>query len=64
MSDDEQEGFIVEYVRMGNAIKVTAIDPVSLREVSMIGSPKISSKEVGKLAVRKLKYVMERDGEQ
>ena len=48
----------------GNAIKVTAIDPVSMREVSMVGSPKISSKELGKLAVRKLKYVMERDGGQ
>ncbi len=63
MSDGEQTGFIVEYIQLGNAIKVTAIDPVSMREVSIVGSPKVSSKELAALAIRKLKYVMEREGE-
>jgi hypothetical protein len=61
MSGDEKDEFIVEYIRLGNAIKVTAIDPVTMREVSIIGSPKVTSKELAALAIRKLKYVMDRD---
>ncbi len=61
MSAEDKEGFIVETTRIGNAIKVTAIDPVSMREVSIVGSPKASPKELSSLAIRKLKYVMERD---
>lgn len=61
MSDEDKEGFIVETIRVGNAIKVTAIDPVSMREVSIVGSPKVSPKELSDLAIRKLKYVLERD---
>jgi len=60
-ADDKQEGYIVEYVSVGNSVKVTAIDPESLREVSIVGPKKATRKQLAKLAVRKLQYVLERD---
>ena len=38
MSDD-QEGYIIEFHRVGNAVKVTAMDPATLTEVSIVGAP-------------------------
>jgi len=62
MSDDEsKEGYIVEYYAVGKSVKVTAIDPASLREVSIIGSSRASRKHLAKLAIRKLHYMMDKD---
>ncbi len=62
MEDEpDKESYIVEFVRIGTALKVIAIDPVSLREVSMIGNPRLSRKHLAKKAVEKLKYVIEKD---
>lgn len=55
---DEDEGYIVEFYSVGGSVKVTAVDPVSLREVSIVGSPRVSRQELATLAVRKLKYVL------
>ena len=61
--DDEQEneGYIVEFVSVGTAMKVTAIDTATMREVSMIGNPKLTQKELARIAVEKLKYVLEKE---
>jgi hypothetical protein len=64
MTTGEHEGedaYIVEFVAVGKSLKVTAVDPVSLREVTMVGALKISRQRLAELAVRKLKYVLERD---
>jgi hypothetical protein len=61
--DGTGHGYIVEYVLVGKSLKVTAIDPASLREVSIVGSPRATRKQLAALAVRKLKYVMTRDGD-
>ena len=64
MTSAESEGedaYIVEFIAIGTSLKVTAMDPVSLREVSMVGAPQISRKELAELAVRKLKYVLSKD---
>ena len=57
----QEEGYIVEFITIGKTMKVSAIDPVSLREVSMVASPRFSRKYLTKLAVRKLKYVLEKE---
>ena len=62
--DDNKESYIVEFVSIGKSVKVTAIDPVSSKEVSIVGSPKASRKQLSALAVRKLKYVIKRDKEE
>jgi len=60
-ADDKQHGAIVEFVSVGKSVKVTAIDPETLREVSIVGSPKARRKELAELAMRKLSYVLKRD---
>ena len=47
-------GYLIEYIQRGNAIKVTAIDPRTGVEVSMVGTPKVSQHELNRLVVRKL----------
>ena len=55
-----EENFIIEFYSVGNAVKVSAIDPVSLKEVSIVGDPKASQQELTELAVKKLKFVLEK----
>jgi len=62
MNARAQTGYIVEFVVVGRSVKVTAIDPESLREVSMVGSPLLPRKMLARQAVRKLEYVLRRDG--
>lgn len=52
------DGYIIEYHQLGNSVKVSAIDPVTLTEVSIVGSPLVSDSMLSNLAIRKLKYVM------
>jgi len=51
---------IVEFHRIGNAIKVSAIDPATLTEVSIVGVPSLSEAELTRAVMRKLEYVLSR----
>ena len=51
--EHEEEGYIVEFIVVGNAMKVTAVDVQSLREVSMVGDPKMPRKYLAKLEKEK-----------
>lgn len=57
-SDDEDWDAIVEFRRIGTALQVFAIDPETGKEVSMVGDPRLSRDELGRLAVQKLRYVL------
>ena len=59
--DEDQEGTIMEYLRIGNSVKVTAIDIATMREVSIVGSSRATKKELTDVAIQKLRYVMGRD---
>lgn len=59
-SDENNHGYIIELRQVGDYVKVSAIDPVTLTEVSMIGSPKLTQDQLSQLAVRKLKRVLEK----
>lgn len=48
---------IIEYRRIGAALQVIAIDPVTGMEVSMVGDPRLSHQELARLAAQKLRYV-------
>lgn len=54
--------YIIEFIQIGQQLKVTAIDPVTMREVSMIGDPQASRQHMERLAVRKLEYVLRKEG--
>lgn len=49
---------LFEFVRVGQVVKVNAIDPESGIEVSMVGDAKASSETLKRLAARKLEYVI------
>lgn len=56
--ESSPEGIIVEYVVHGSSVKVTAFDPVTLTEATVIAPANLSQQDMAKLAVRKLEYVL------
>lgn len=51
---------IVEFKKIGAYVKVSAVDPVSREEVSIMGSPSESRETLSNTAIQKLKYVLEK----
>lgn len=49
---------ILEFQQVGNAIKVTAVDPETLIEVSIVGAPEAGEEALTRTAIRKLEYVL------
>ncbi|OHC74097.1 MAG: hypothetical protein A3G18_05990 [Rhodospirillales bacterium RIFCSPLOWO2_12_FULL_58_28] len=49
---------LFEFQRIGNAVRVCAIDPISGTEIVMVGAPGCGEKILKKLAIRKLAYVI------
>jgi len=60
-SDDEDWDAIVEFRRIKGALQVIAIDTETGREVSMVGDPRLSKTELSRLAVQKLRYVLNKE---
>lgn len=56
--NDAPAQYLVEFVVIGASVKVTAVDPVTLREVSIIGPARVSKKMLARQAVRKLEYML------
>ncbi|MEM7568649.1 MAG: hypothetical protein AAF337_02530 [Pseudomonadota bacterium] len=51
-------GYLLEFIPARGAIKVSAIDPLTGTEVSIVGSPAASQAQLERVAVRKLEYVL------
>ena len=47
-----------EFITNGRFVKVTAIDPITMEEVAMVGDRKASVDTLERLAINKLKYVI------
>ena len=60
MGDQERREVLIEFRRVGKYVKVSAVDPVSLTEVSIVGDPKVGEKRLKRIAVQKLDYVLAR----
>lgn len=56
----DSESLIVEFQVVGAYVKVSAVDPVTLEEVSIVGDPRRGEAALSALAVRKLRYVQQR----
>ena len=50
--------YLLEFRRIGKYVKVSALDPVSTKEVSIVGDAEASQEELTRIAVRKLEYVL------
>ena len=55
---------IIEMVKQGNFIKVSAICEDTGKEVSIVGDPRAGNAALKALAVKKLKYVMSKHDDQ
>jgi len=53
-------GYIIEFISHGRSVKVSAVDPETGTEVSIVGSLQASQDELSALAVRKLEYVLKK----
>ncbi|WP_337995540.1 DUF6898 family protein [Oleispirillum naphthae] len=51
---------LFEFVQVGNAVKVSAIDSASGVEVSIVGSASLSRYTLQQAALRKLQYVLKK----
>ncbi len=49
---------LFEFRRVGKALRVVAIDPITNTEVTMVGDPKRGRETLKRLAARKLVYVL------
>ena len=50
--------YIVEFVQVGDTVKVSAVDPRSMVEVSIVGPASAGETALQRTAVRKLEYVL------
>lgn len=58
-SDNAQRrSYLVEFQAIGASVKVSAIDPVTLLEVSIVGPSNASEAALSRVAVRKLEYML------
>ena len=55
-----REPYLIEFVRVGNTVKVSAVDPVTMIEVSMVGPANAGRETLKRHAVRKLEYVIDK----
>ncbi len=58
MDGEDKSGFLIEYQVLGNSVKVSAIDPATLTEVSIVGPASVGEEELARNAVNKLKFVL------
>ncbi len=52
---------LLEFIRVGNYVKVSAVDERTGTEVSIVGDPSRGTEALKRTAIRKLEYVMRRD---
>lgn len=55
--------YILEFIRIGNHVKVTAVDPETGTETMIIGPANAPKKALSDLAVKKLEYVLNKGQE-
>ena len=55
---------ILEFHQVGNFMKVSAVDPQTLTEVSIVGDPAASEASLKRAAIKKLEFVLERKAKQ
>lgn len=55
---------IFEFQQIGNSVKVTAFDPATLVEVSIVGPTTATETQLRATALRKLEYVLKKKAEQ
>ncbi len=55
-----RERYIIEFHQVGSYMKVSAIDPVTMVEASIVGPANAGEETLRRNAVRKLEYVLDK----
>jgi len=58
MDHPEYREYLLEFHQVGRYVKVSAIDPITNIEVSIVGDAAATKAELERVAVRKLEYVL------
>jgi hypothetical protein len=58
-----KNSYIIESYQVGGSLKVTAIDPVTALEATVIVPTNTTKDDAQQLAVRKLEYVLKKQSE-
>ncbi len=58
MAEPDDEDVIIEFRRIGASVKVSAMEPTTLTEVSIVGPATASEEELTRIVMRKLDYVL------
>ena len=53
-----QQDIIIEFIRIGNSVKVSAMDPATLTEVSIVGPANAGEETLTHNVLRKLEFVL------
>lgn len=61
MNGEQRDGYLIEFQQARGAIKVSAIDPLTGIEVSIVGAPNATQAELSRLAVQKLQYRLNKE---
>jgi hypothetical protein len=62
MPKPRRREYLIEFIPIGHAIKVCAVDPETRVEVSIVGPATASEADLKRTAVRKLEYVLTKKG--
>ena len=54
----EADNYIIEFTQIGASVKVTAVDPKTMTEVSIVGGAQYSQEFLTRQAVKKLEFVL------
>ncbi len=60
MSNFQEGSYYIEFISMGKSVKVSALDPVSKHEVSIVGSTHTTKNELIRVVVQKLEYMLDK----
>jgi len=60
MATGRDDGVIFEFISVGAYVKVSAIDPATGIEASIVGDPASGETALRRAALRKLQYVIEK----
>ena len=56
----DERSVIIEFLPSGQYVKVSAFDPVTMTEVSIVGDPASGEHGLRQTVLRKLRYVIEK----
>jgi hypothetical protein len=61
MKSDAYKGYIIEFVRVGDSVKVSAVDPSTGTEACIVApTTGVTQKHMENLAIQKLEYVLKK----